>query len=194
MDKVKEKLTFSKIEILFMVVMVSLVIIAGTAVFTITTKNRNIANFKKDASSIISTAKNTYAAFMMSNKTKGIVKSDSGEYQGMCITIKGLKENGYLVKEYKDWEGYVVIEETEDKDYHYSIWATNKKYVIDGYDSTKIDSLTIDNGITSYNDDSFTSKVKTSFTGTSGDKGGTGSSDGSNLQRYQTSCINEKVE
>ena len=194
MENAKEKLTFSKIEILFMVVMVSLVIIAGTAVFTITTKNRNIANFKQDASSIISTAKNTYAAFMMSDKTKGIVKSDSGEYHGMCITIKGLKENGYLIKEYKDWEGYVVIEETKNKEYNYTIWATNKKYVIDGYDSTKIDSLTIDNGITSYNDDSFTSKVKTSFTGTSGDKGGTGSSDGSNLQRYQTSCINEKVE
>ena len=38
----KEKLTFSKIEILFMIVMVALVIIAGTTVFTITTRNQII--------------------------------------------------------------------------------------------------------------------------------------------------------
>ena len=194
MDKMKDKLTFSKIEILFMIVMVALVVIAGITVFSLTTRNQNIKTFKEDASSLISAAKNSYAAFVLSEQTDYIITSTDGSTKGMCITIKGLEENGFLVKEYENWEGYIVIEETANKNYYYTIWATNQKYVIDGYDSNKILDLTIDDGITSYNNDSFTSKVKTSFTGTSGEKGGSGSTDGSTLKRYEGSCINQKVE
>lgn len=194
MEKAKEKLTFSKIEILFMVVMVALVIIAGITVFTLTTRNQNITNFKEDTSELINIAKNAHASFTMSNKTSNIVSSTDGTLKGMCITIEGLKANDFPVDNYKDWNGYIVIEEDSNKQYKYSAWVTNGKYVINGYESTKIQSLTTDEGITSYNDDNFTSKVKTSFTGTSGDKGGTGSSDGSKLKRYEATCINEKVE
>ena len=190
----KEKLTFSKIEILFMVVMVALVIIAGITVFSITTRNQNIKNIKDDAASLISAAKNAHASFVMSEKTSHIYLNSDGVTKGMCITVKGLKENGFLTKDYENWEGYIVIEEGPNKKFNYSIWGTNKKYVIDGYDSVKLAELTIEDGITTYNDDEFTNKVKTSFTGTSGDKGGTGSSDGSTLKRYEGACINEKVE
>lgn len=194
MDKAKEKLTFSKIEILFIIVMVSLVIIAGITVFTLTTRKQNIKNFKEDTSGLVNIAKNAYASFSISNKTNNIVTSTDGTTKGMCITIKGLEENDFPTENYKDWNGYIVIEELGKQKLKYTVWATNGKYVIDGYDSTKIQELTIDEGITSYNDDNFTSKVKTSFTGTSGDKGGTGSSDGLTLKRYETACINEKVE
>lgn len=190
----EEKLTFSKIEILFMIVMVALVIIAGITVFSITTRNQNIKNLKEDAESLISAAKNAHASFVMSGKTDNIYLNSDGVTKGMCITIKGLDENGFLTREYENWEGYIVIEEGANKKFNYSIWATNEKYVIDGYDSTKISELTIDDGITTYNNDEFTNKVKTSFTGTSGEKGGTGSSDGSNLKRYEGVCINEKIE
>ncbi len=194
MDKVKDKLTFSKIEILFMIVMVSLVIIAGITVFSLTTRNRNIANFKEDTSSLLNIAKNAHASLMMSEQTKDIVTSTDGTHKGMCITIKGLEKNGYPVEAYKDWNGYIVIEEDSNKQYYYTAWVTNGKYVIEGYDSKKVPDLTIDDGITTYNDDNFPSKVKTSFTGTSGDKGGTGSSDGSTLKRYESHCVNEKIE
>ena len=114
-------------------------------------------------------------------------------YYREYYSVKGLEENGFITNDYDDWDGYIVIEES-NKNYHYAIWITNGKYVIDGYDSTKIAELDLDNGIEKYNDDSFTSKVKTSFTGTSGDKGGTGSSDGSSLTRFEAACVNEKVE
>lgn len=194
MDKTKDKLTFSKIEILFMIVMVALVLIAGITVFSITTRNQNIKNFKDDASSLVSAAKNAYASFVTTNKTDYIITSTDGSTKGMCFTLKGLEENGFLFKEYKDWEGYIVIEETATKAYYYTIWATNKKYVVDGYESAKIADLTTENGLNSYNNDSFASKVKTSFTGTSGEKGGTGSTDGTTLKRYEASCITQKVE
>lgn len=190
----KDKLTFSKIEILFMIVMVALVILVGITIFTLTTQKRNVKNFQDGSEYLISFAKNAYSAIKMTGNTDYIVTGSDGSTKGMCITIKGLKDNDFLQKEYDGWEGYIVIEESANKKYNYSIWATNQKYVLNGYDSSKIKELTTDNGITKYNNDEFSSKVKTSFTGTSGEKGGTGSTDGSTLLRYETACINEKIE
>lgn len=190
----KDKLTFSKIEILFMIVMVALVILVGITIFTLTTQKRNVKNFQDGSEYLISFAKNAYSAIKMTGNTDYIVTGSDGSTKGMCITIKGLKDNDFLQKEYDDWEGYIVIEESANKKYNYSIWATNQKYVLNGYDSSKIKELTTDNGITKYNNDEFSSKVKTSFTGTSGEKGGTGSTDGSTLLRYEAPCINEKIE
>lgn len=193
-ELMKEKLTFSKIEIIFMIVMVALVVVGGLTVVSITTKNQNVYNIKNETDSIISAAKNAYASFLITGKTENIVASDDGQSKGMCITLKGLYENDFLIKDYEDWDGYVVVEEGANRKYNYSIWITDKKYVINGYDSNKISDLTLKDGITKYNNDKFTSKVETSFTGTSGDKGGTGSSDGKTLKRYEGKCINEKIE
>lgn len=190
----KDKLNFSKIEILFMIVMVALVILVGITIFTLTTQKRNVKNFQDGSEYLISFAKNAYSAIKMTGNTDYIVTGSDGSTKGMCITIKGLKDNDFLQKEYDGWEGYIVIEESANKKYNYSIWATNQKYVLNGYDSSKIKELTTDNGITKYNNDEFSSKVKTSFTGTSGEKGGTGSTDGSTLLRYEAPCINEKIE
>ena len=190
----KDKLTFSKIEILFMIVMVALVILVGITIFTLTTQKRNVKNFQDGSEYLISFAKNAYSAIKMTGNTDYIVTGSDGSTKGMCITIKGLTDNDFLQKEYDGWEGYIVIEESANKKYNYSIWATNQKYVLNGYDSSKIKELTTDNGITKYNNDEFSSKVKTSFTGTSGEKGGTGSTDGSTLLRYEAPCINEKIE
>ncbi len=193
MEKITDKMTFSNIEKLFMIVMVALFIIAGITVFSLTTRKKNITNFKEDTAHIISIAKNAYSSLDMKNSNK-IVKSTDGRVKGMCITIKGLQENEFLTNEYKDWDGYIVVEETANRDFNYSIWVSNGKYVIDGYDSEKIIDLDFNDGIVKANKDSFSSKVKTSFTGTSGDKGGTGSSDGSTVTRFEAACINEKVE
>ncbi|HIS18422.1 MAG TPA: hypothetical protein IAC02_07445 [Candidatus Coprovivens excrementavium] len=190
----KEKLTFSKIEILFMIVMVALVIVTGITIFTLTTQKRNVENFKNDSEYLISFAKNAYASIKMNGDSEYIVTGSDGSTKGMCITIKGLKDNDFLQNEYSDWEGYIVIEESASKKYNYSIWATNKKYVLNGYDSSMIKDLSVNEGLTEFNDDEFSSKVKTSFTGTSGEKGGTGNTDGSSLLRYEAPCINEKIE
>lgn len=192
-EKAEEKLTFSNIEILFMIVMVALVIVSGITVFTITTKRQNVANFKESSSYIISAAKNAYAAIERRNSS-AIVTSDDGEGKGMCITLEGLVANEFMKDDFLDltkWDGYVVIEESSNGTFNYSLWVTNQEYVIDGYDSTKLEDLTTDDGITSYNDDNFSSKVRTSFTGTTSDKGGTGT--GNNTKRYEAVCINESV-
>ena len=187
----EEKLTFSTIEIILMVVMVSLVVVSAITVVSITTRKQNESNIKKEADSIIAQAKNAYAAFRLSGNTEYIVEAEDGLSRGMCITLAGLYENGYSTKDYEGKDGYVVIEEGQNHDYHYSIWYTNKKLVIDGYDSEKIKDLEINKGITKYNDDSFVTKVRTSFAGTTKEKGGTGDKTG---KRYEAACIDKKIE
>lgn len=192
LDK-EEKLTFNKIEILIMVVLVALILVSLTLVVSITTRNRNVSNFKSDTEYLVSAAKNAYNSFEITGKTANIVTGSDGTTKGMCITVKGLKENEFLTDKYENYEGYIVIEEGANKKYNYAIWLTNKKYVIDGYDASKIKELSIKKGIEKYSNDEFTSKVRTSFAGTTQDKGGTGT-DKDNLKRYEAACINEKIE
>ena len=189
----EERLSFNKIEILIMVVLVALIIVSLTLVVSITTRNKNVSNFKTDADYIVSAAKNAYNSFKITNKTGYIVTGSDGSTTGMCITVKGLQANEFLTDKYDNYEGYVVIEEQPGNKYNYAVWLTNKKYVINGYDSSKIQELTIKKGIEKYNDDEFTSKVRTSFTGTTTDKGGTSSGE-SSLKRYEAACVNEKIE
>lgn len=189
----EERLSFNKIEILIMIVLVALIIVSLTLVVSITTRNKRVSNFKVDSEYIISAAKNAYNSFKITDKTSYIVTGSDGSTTGMCITVKGLQANEFLTDKYDNYEGYVVIEEAPGNKYNYAIWVTNKKYVINGYDSTMIEKLTIKKGIEKYNDDEFTSKVRTSFTGTTSEKGGTSPSE-SNLKRYEAACINEKIE
>lgn len=183
---------FSKIEILFIIVIVSIVLVSGLAIVFVAKKNADVKTFKQDSDAVIKAAKNSYATMIKKENTEYIVTSEDGSSKGMCITLKGLQDNEFLSKNYDDkWDGYVVIEELNDE-YQYTIWITNKKYVIDGYESAKINELTIKNqGITAYNDNEFSSKVKTSFTGTTSSKGGTAVN---TIKRYEAKCINEKVE
>ena len=177
---------FSTIEILFIIVIASVVLIAGIAIVFAATNNAKINTFKDTANSILVAAKNSYATIKKSNESE-IISSTDGSYKGMCITLKGLKENGFYSEELTDWNGYIVVEE-KDSDIKYSLWLTDKEYVIAGYELSKLADLNKKNGITEYKNEDFTSNVKNSFTGTTKDKGGTGS------VKYEKSCINEKIE
>lgn len=180
MAKLKEKLTKVKLEILFMVVLLSIVIIAGLTIFSVATKNKNIDNFKDDAKSLLSIAKNVYPALEKSGDTEHIIVSDDATSRAVCITITGLEENDYLTKEYKNWNGYIVVEKNNDE-YAYTLWGTNEKYVLNGYSLEEIENATVNKEITKYNNEEFERSVKTSFKG-------------KNDKRYYGECISEKID
>ncbi len=190
----KNNFKLTNIEMIFVVVMLLVSIIGGILIFSVSTSKQNLVNFKGDVDNLVKAAKNSYVSFSKSNKSDYIVTSSDGTTKGMCITINGLKANDFLTEEYKDWDGYIVIEETSDEKFHYGIWMTNQKYVINGYDSSQLNDLELDSGITKYDNETFSTKVRQEFTGISGKNGGTGNIDGSSLKRYETKCINEKIE
>lgn len=180
MKTIKEKLENIKLEVLFMIVLLAIFLLAGIAIFGASTKNKQIANFKEDAISILSLAKNVYPALEKSNKTNYIISSEDGTSKSVCITISGLEANDYFTKEYKDWDGYVVVEKQNDN-YTYTLWGTNKKYVLSGYNLEEIENATIKKEITEYKNEEFEKEVTTSYTSKTNKK-------------YNNPCISKKVE
>lgn len=180
MGTIKNKLENVKLEILFMIVLLAIVLLAGIAIFGYSTKNKKIDNFKDDAISILSVAKNVYPALEKSGNQSNIITSEDGTSTSVCITISGLQENEYLTKEYKDWSGYVVVEK-QNGNYTYTLWGTNNKYVLNGYSLEEIENATINKEITEYNNEEFERQVTTSY-------------EGKTNKKYNSSCISKKVE
>lgn len=193
MNKIKDKLRISKIDFLIIIVLLAVFVGIGIAVSTSVTKNQTITNFKNDTEYLVNIAKNSYKYFEK-NESNYIINSSDGDTKGMCITINGLKKNDFLIQDYKDWEGYIVIEKSTNNNYSYSVWLTNHKYAVDGYEVSEIDKLTLKKGLGKYNNQSFSNKVSDSFTGTTSVKGGTGGSSESSVKKYEGKCINEKIE
>lgn len=180
MEKIKEKLENIKLEALFMIVLLAIVLVAGIAIFSIATKNKKIDNFKEDATSLLTIAKNVYPALEKSGKNNYIITSEDGTSKSICITITGLDENDYLAKDYEDWDGYIVVEK-QSNEYTYTLWGTNNEYVLDGYTLEEIEEATTKKEITKYNNEEYERKVATSYEGATGKK-------------YNSPCISQKVE
>lgn len=187
MDKYKDKLTFSKLEILCMIVLVTIFITGGIAIVSLATNNQKVNNLKQEAISIIDDAKIAYKYYSILENKDYIVTSTDGESKGMCITLDGLVNNEFTTKTYDNWDGYVVVEE-KGENLYLSVWLTDKSYSIDGYALTKLNDLKLNDGITKYQDEKYAYNVRKSFTGTSTEKGGTGN------KEYATKCISEKIE
>ena len=56
----KEKMNFTNIEVMFIIVMITLVIVLGITFFAFITQSQNITNFKKDTNNLVVIAKNSY--------------------------------------------------------------------------------------------------------------------------------------
>ena len=187
MVMIKDRNGFSTLEILVIIVLVSVALVGGLAIVSVTTKKANVEEFKDEATPIVNAAKNAYLSFVIEKKDQYIATSNDGTTKAMCITINGLRENGFYSQD-NDYDGYVVVEQIDSKNFKFSLWFTDKKFVIDGYESTKIKDLSNKDGITEYKDEKFVDKVKNSFKGTTEEKGGTGN------KIYEKACVNEKIE
>ena len=177
---------FSKLEILIIVVIVAVLLLLGILLVATGTKNKNIDTFKKDSTSIIKVSQNIFGN-LEKNNSEYIVASNEGLSSAMCITLEGLKANDYLENDYKDWEGYLVIEKDLNDKMHYIAWLTNGKYVIDGYSLDMIEELNLkDETLLEGNSVDI---PRDSFKGTDHDKGGL-----SKTTTYNQKCINEKIE
>lgn len=177
---------FSKLEMLIIVVLVSVLLLLGiTFVFSGTT-SKNIDTFKKESTTLINASKNVYNNLEKAN-SEYITTSEEAISTAVCITLDGLKANDYLENEYKDWDGYLVIEKDLDNNFNYIAWLTNGKYLIDGYELNKIEELNLKDE-TLLKEDRVEMPHK-SYTGTESDKGGL-----DKLTNYNQKCIDEKIE
>ena len=173
---------FSLLETLIVIVVGLTIIIGGILLATHLSRNAKVKTFKEDSLMIISSAKNEFKTLEKTNNTEFILNA---EYQSMCITISGLIKNGLLIDNYEKYEGYVVIEKKDDN-YITSIWLTDNKLMINGYEESKINDLSYNKGVDKF-DSSVSFNTKTNYNSSDNSHGGTGN-------KYSGTCINEKVE
>lgn len=176
----------SKLEMLIIIVLVSVLLLLGITFVLSGTTNKNIDTFKKESITLINASKNVYGN-LEKKESEYITTSDEAISTAVCITLDGLKENDYLENEYKGWDGYLVIEKDLDNNFNYIAWLTNGKYLIDGYTLDKINDLNLKDE-TLLKEDRVELPYKT-FTGTESEKGGL-----EKLTNYNQKCINEKIE
>lgn len=185
MNKEYKKNGFSKIEMIVLIVIITTLVIVGVIIANKLLDAKKSSNLKDEADVILQAAKTSYINYK--NDDSVMTPSEDGTSKGMCITLKGLEKNDYLKEELTNWDGYIVIEEDSNSNVNYSLWLTNKKLVINGYDSEKLNDLSLKKGITKYDKEDFSSSVKKSFTSANKDKGGTS-------KKYNAPCIDSKVE
>lgn len=184
--KKNENLSFSKIEILFMIVLVALLMAAGIIVFSMATSSQNERNLKRDATQLAALALNEYSYQSMHGDSKNIVVGSDGSTKGMCITVDALD----TYDSYRNLNGYFVIEETSNRQIKVSVWVTDKKLVIEGYTSDMISNLNAKNGLLKYNNEDYTKRVESSFTGAEKSNGGLNPTP----NRYEAACMTQKSE
>ena len=166
-----------QLETFSVIILVTLILTVGIMIFNTLTTRRKVENFEKESELVIGAAKNAYIAFSKEELPNYLATSTDGTTKAMCITLKGLEKNNLLTQDLSKWDGYVVIEMGEKTTY--KIWLTDKKYIIKGIEESDIKNLKINKTLEKYDKEELSDDVKNSFSST---------------KRYESKCINEKIE
>ena len=166
-----------QIETLTIIILVTLILTIGIMIFNSLTNKRKIENFEKQSELVVGAAKNAYIAFSKEGLDNYLVTSTDGTTRAMCITLKGLEKNNLLDQDLSNWDGYVIIEMGEKTTY--KLWLTNKKYIVKGIEEQDLKKLKINDNLKKYDKEELTDDVRSSFTSS---------------KKYESKCINEKIE
>ena len=135
---------FTLVELLATVVILALLMLtAGTAVLNIMT-NTQVNTFKNDTSVILNSAESFYAAVASNPAAYGafIKQSADSTASGLCVTLAGLFNNGYLEKDIKHMAGVILVEVPNSNGKPAgTIWIHNSKFGINGVERTHIAEL-----------------------------------------------------
>ena len=149
----KDRRGFTLVELLAVIVILAILMVSAGAGVMATLNNSKINTFKNEMLTAISGAENLYSD-ISSNPSTFIefVKSNSvpaagggtgaGTMAGMCVTLAGLVNNGYLNKDIGTYAGVILMEIPYDGSAaKYMIWAHNSAYGINGVEKNLINKL-----------------------------------------------------
>ncbi len=135
---------FTLVELLAVIVILAILMVSAGAGVMATMNNSKINTFKNEALQAVSSADSMYSDISMvsDNANKYLVTSSDSEYQGMCVTLSGLVNNGYLQKDVGNYGGVILIEVPFNGGKTlYNVWMHNKQYGIDGVEKNSINKL-----------------------------------------------------
>ena len=137
---------FTLVELLAVIVILAILMVAAGSAVMSTMNNAKVNTFKNEALSAINMATNMYTEISMNSDDAGnyLVNDTDAKYKGMCVTLQGLVNNGYLEKDLHDGTTYgtIIVEVPFDGGAtKYSIWTSDGTYGIQGYEKNKISKL-----------------------------------------------------
>ena len=124
-----------------------LVAISGGGVES-TQKQAKQNTFKNEVLTMINSSSYMYSELSMSIDTsKTYIKSSTdGRYSGMCISLDGLVDNGYLDKDVSHYGGVILVEVPYDGGATiYMAWVHNSVFGINGVERSEIANLKLAN-------------------------------------------------
>ena len=137
---------FTLVELLAVIVILAILMVAAGSAVMSTMNNAKVNTFKNEALSAINMATNMYTEISMNADDSGtyLVNDEDAKYKGMCVTLQGLVNNGYLEKDLHDGTTYgtIIVEVPFDGGAtKYSIWTSDGTYGIQGYEKNQISKL-----------------------------------------------------
>ena len=143
---------FTLVELLAVIVILAILMVSAGAGVMATMNNSKINTFKNEVLQVANAASNAYSDISMNSDTavsnNMLVTSDDGAYQGMCITLSGLVNNGFLEKDLTAYGGVVLVEVPYNGGKTvYNIWMHNNQYGVDGLEKDIVNKMKFDNNM-----------------------------------------------
>ncbi len=143
---------FTLVELLAVIVILAILMVAAGAGVMSTMNNSKINTFKNEMLTAINSAENMYSeasldpelfnSFMMNNSDGTGEGTGFDSMSGMCVTLAGLVNNGYLKKDVSTYAGVILLEVPHDGSATKAmVWAHNSVYGINGIEKNKINKL-----------------------------------------------------
>ena len=135
---------FTLVELLAVIVILAILMVSAGAGVMATMNNSKINTFKNEALTAVNSAENMYSEISMTSSisTEYLKTSKNGDYQGLCVTLSGLYNNGFLNKDLSTYGGLILIEVPYDGTAaKYNVWMHNGQYGIFGVEKNYINKL-----------------------------------------------------
>ena len=135
---------FTLVELLAVIVILAILMVSAGAGVMSTMNNSKINTFKNEALQAVNSAEDMYSDISMVSdiSVKYLKTSEEGDYQGMCVSLVGLVNNGFLKKDISTYGGMILLEVPYDGGAtKYEVWMHNGQYGIYGIEKNSINKL-----------------------------------------------------
>ena len=120
----KNKKGFTLVELLAVIVVLAIIILIAVPSVMNSMEKARRNSFVVEAREIIKSAQAAYAEYLMN--------SSSGSGSTVCISYAALKSAGFIEKNDSTYKGSVKIEAKAGGESVYTIWLSNRAYIITG--------------------------------------------------------------
>ena len=143
---------FTLVELLAVIVILAILMVSAGAGVMTTLNNAKVNTFKNEILTAVNGVENMYSEISMNpaafnsyikpNIDDKHIGTGNHTMAGLCVTLAGLVNNGYLKKDISTYAGVILMEIPYDGSApKYMVWAHNSSYGINGVEKSQVNKL-----------------------------------------------------